>query len=334
MEHMLIDVDDDQRRVLLGAMREVATGGDTEALTPVDRTTLIAANTYLFRSPDPLDVEALAAVTPPALAEAFTGGDVDHAAQLLTVMAVVDGVVDDARIATVLRFADALGVDADYLHQLSALAEQNLKWLIADVQRQNLRSIVGHDLDMSVDEWIVPYHDNPDPELEARYRALGELPEKTLGRAFHDFYVTNGFAFPGARDGVNAGFGTPHDTTHVLSGYSTTPQGEILVSTFTAGMHPDRPMSGHILPVIMTWHMGVELVHFVGEFSGALDPEKFWVAWERGSEVTTDVFDPDWDFWTEATRPLDEIRADYAVPPLDPVHAADDRVPDWYQPSA
>jgi hypothetical protein len=120
----------------------------------------------------------------------------------------------------------------------------------------------------------------------------------------------------------------------VLSGYDTTPQGELLVSTFTAGMHPHEPMSGHILPVIMTWHMGVELVHFAGKFSGALDPEKFWVAWDRGSDVTTDVFASGWDFWGAVERPLEELRTAYAVPPLDPRHAAHGDVPDWYRPSA
>ena len=38
---------------------------------------------------------------------------------------------------------------------------------------------------------------------------------------------------------------------HVLSGYDTSLQGELLVSTFTAGMHPDEPITGHILPVII-----------------------------------------------------------------------------------
>ena len=64
----------------------------------------------------------------------------------------------------------------------------------------------------------------------------------------------------------------------ILSGYDTSPQGELLVSTFTAGMHPHEPMSGHILPVIMSWHMGIELVHLAGSSTGQLDPEKFWCA--------------------------------------------------------
>jgi len=40
----------------------------------------------------------------------------------------------------------------------------------------------------------------------------------------------------------------------VISDYDTSARGELLVSTFTAGMHPINPMSGHILPVIFFFH--------------------------------------------------------------------------------
>ena len=224
------------------------------------------------------------------------------------------------------------------MRQLTELGRQNLQWVAADVARQNLRSITGHVVKSSIDDWILPYRGGgADPELAARYTALGDLPEGTLGRTFFEFYRVHGFTFPGEADGLNAEFATPHDSTHVLSGYDTSPQGELLVSTFTAGMHPHEPMSGHILPVIISWHLGIELAKFAGSIHGSLDPEKFWVAWSRGGEVTTDVFAKGahgWDFWGSVGRPLDDLRAEYTVPPLDPAHAADGVVPDWYRASA
>jgi len=78
----------------------------------------------------------------------------------------------------------------------------------------------------------------------------------------------------------------------------------------------------------------VELVKFAGSITGQLDPEKFWVAWDRDSDVTTDVFAPEWDFWAQVEEPLEELRAAYSVPMLDARYAAHGDVPDWYRPSA
>lgn len=332
---MLVDASPAQADAILRAMRDVATARSTQRLTDADRSSLIAASTYVFRRVEPLDPDGLATIEPSALRDTLDDADLaNHAVQFLTVMATIDGDVDARKIHDVLRVAAVLGVHEDYVRQLGALARGNLRWLVADVQRQNLLSITGKHLRVDEDEWILPYKAHPDPALVARHERLGALPAGTFGQAFHEFYKRNGFAFAGDPNSVNAAFATPHDSAHVLSGYDTSPQGELLVSTFTAGMHRFEPMSGHILPVIMTWHMGIELVKFAGKFTGGLDPEKFFVAWTRGSELTTDTFAPGWDFWREAERPLDDVRADHHVPPLEARFAASGDYPSWYTPSA
>jgi hypothetical protein len=99
-------------------------------------------------------------------------------------------------------------------------------------------------------------------------------------------------------------------------------------------MHPDDAVTAHILPVIISWHLGVPLADFAGSATGALDPRKFWVAWSRGDQLTGDTLARDWDFWALVDRPLDDVRAAMGVPPLDPADAADGAYPDWYHPSA
>lgn len=37
-------------------------------------------------------------------------------------------------------------------------------------------------------------------------------------------------------------------------------------------MHPLEPMAGHILPVIFSWHLGIELNPVAGKWTGALHP--------------------------------------------------------------
>lgn len=125
----------------------------------------------------------------------------------------------------------------------------------------------------------------------------------------------------------------PHDSAHVLSGYDTSVQGELLVSTSTAGMHPDDAVTAHVLPVIISWHLGVPLAELAGSATGALDRRKFWVAWSRG-ELTGDTLARGWDFWAHVDQSLDDVRAAMSVPPLDRADAADGEHPDWYHPSA
>ena len=96
----------------------------------------------------------------------------------------------------------------------------------------------------------------------------------------------------------------------------------------------DDAVSAHILPVIISWHLGVPLADFAGAGTGSLDPRKFWVAWDRGDQLTGDTLAPDWDFWAHTDTPLETVRRAMGVPPLDPADAADGRYPDWYEPTA
>jgi hypothetical protein len=75
-------------------------------------------------------------------------------------------------------------------------------------------------------------------------------------------------------------------------------------------------------------------VKFAGSITGALDPAAFWLAWSRGSATTTDTFADGWDLWAVAAMPLERVRADYAVPPLDPGLAGSSALPAGYRPSA
>ena len=50
--------------------------------------------------------------------------------------------------------------------------------------------------------------------------------------------------------------------------------------------------------------------------TGQLDPERFWEAWMRGSELTVDTFAPGWNIWGIAQEPLENVRRHYNVPPL------------------
>lgn len=273
---------------------------------------MLAAAHYMLRRPDISDVGSLPLTTPDDLRALLGDRDVAaEAVKYLAIMALVDGVLDEAKIARVLEYSRALDVEADYLTELVEAASGHMSWVIADMTRKNFDSVISRSSEgLDPAAWIMPYGgDKADPALVARYEALGRLPDNTFGKALWEFDKTNGYSFPGDPGALNAAFATPHDSTHVISGYDTSYRGEILVSTFTAAMHPVHPISGHILPVIFSWHLGVQMNAVAKSARGALDPGEFWRAWRRGDEARVDTFAPSWDFWAHVATPLDELRS-------------------------
>jgi hypothetical protein len=301
---------------ILGAMRAVAEAGGQPA-SEAARRALVAAYRYLFRQRDMLDVAALEPPDPLALAKALSGrGLSEDATKFLTIMAFIDGHLDQEKIAAVMRYATALGVKEVYLDEVAEVARGHVKAALADMTRLNIESITGQPwTGDDATAWILPYTGaNADPTLVARFETLGALPTDTFGHAFWSHFKENGYAFPGAPEGLNAAFSIPHDSVHVLTGYDTHPRGELLASTFTAAMHRRYPMAGHILPVIFSWHLGLQINKVAGDASGALDPEEFWHAWAAGEASPIDTFAPEWDFWQSVGEPLGMLRQRFGLP--------------------
>ncbi len=72
-----------------------------------------------------------------------------------------------------------------------------------------------------------------DAAVSERWRALGDCPEGSLGRAMARFYADRGFRLPGEVGGGNEAL-AHHDWVHVVTGYDTTPIGELEVTAFMA----------------------------------------------------------------------------------------------------
>jgi hypothetical protein len=304
---------------ILGAMRQVALAGG-RPLSHADSASIAAAGHYLMRRGAMIDGGSLPAVEPADLVDALKGERElgQEAVKYLAVMALVDGALDHAKIARVLEYARALDIEAAYLTELVEAASGHMDWVIADMTHRNAESVVSGPWGNRGDPaaWIVPYGGaNAQPELTARYEALGKLPDSTFGKAYWKFNKDNGYTFPGDPTALNAGFATPHDSTHVISGYDASPRGEILVSTFTAAMHPINPMAGHILPVIFNGHLGVKFNDVARYTTGGFDPDEFWHAWARGRETTVDIFSPSWNFWEWVEHDLEDVRRTFNVSP-------------------
>lgn len=316
---MILRVPRPQSDAILGAMRAIALAHGDDGVAPIDRQT-IAACAQIVLGRDPGDADTVAPRDPQQLADALLSHeDAQQAVRLLAVMSLVGGRIDAEKTALVQQFADALGSDEDYLRILAETAAGEVAQAAACIVRKNAESFphletAGIDRDAIAP--FLPYRETPDPELEARYATLGELPPSTFGRAFHAHFVSHGFAFPGNPGGLAEGFTTPHDSSHVLSGYSTSQLGELCVSTFIGAMHPDHPMAAEVLPVLFSWHLGIHLNDIAGAATGYFEPRRFWTAWDRGAAMSTDIVAAEWDFWNATEVDLEELRAAYDLPPV------------------
>ena len=273
---------------VLGAMRAVALEHGGPGLTEMDRETIGSAALIVFGLGE-VEVDALATVDPAGLAAATNRCRGRGAARcaMLSVMSLADGEIDAEKTALVRAYADALGVEADYLDILTEAAADEIAQAAACIVPQERRELPPRRLEPSLGQ-----RDRPLLPLQRRLRTRSSRPATRPSASSpptasatpsSSHFQKNGFFFPGNPDGLAEGFTTPHDSSHVLSGYSTSEGGEICVSTFIGAMHPDHPMAAEVLPVIFSWHLGVKLNDIANSTTGVFEPRHFWTAWERGA---------------------------------------------------
>jgi len=332
-----------QAAAIATAIAVVASAGGRDPLSSLGAGTAQAASRYVLGQPTAAHALTEGTVVPSTVPSTAAADELaslvsdpweaEVTTRLLAVAALADGTFDGAKVDRLLGYADALGVTGDYLHQIELGAAGDAAEMGRDMMRENLRSIPGIGWDeqwspADVERALAPYVGAAaDPALAASYERLADCPPGSLGRSFFDFYDRYGFSFPGDAGALNEHFATRHDATHLLSGYNTSLQGELLVSTFTATMHEVNAMSGHIVPVIVSWHVGTQVNEVARHATGAYDPEKFFVAWARGAAAATDTFDPAWSLWDHAGGDIDELRTSYGIRPLDPRFASTMPVP-------
>lgn len=227
---------------------------------------------------------------------------------------------------SVEHYARIIGVDEPMVRVARRYANEQMALMYADIQRNSwytaetkrealrgrlwelLRSKVAY-------TGVVPDH-----HIEKRWAALGDLPVNTWGRQVFDFYGAHGFPLPGSRHGIGE-VSARHDWVHVLADYPPTPEGEIDVFTFiAAAMNDPRGFSLLVttLALFQTYsirHVAMKRIAIARADTlgdpGA--PERFADAMHRGLCTTLDPMQI--DQFAYADRDLDELRAEWEIPP-------------------
>jgi len=308
----------------LQAMSEVARAA-AAGLTRPQRAMLDAFQRLLLQTD--LDVDALAPIDPAELAKSLhVPVEARQLIRLMAALCVADGPPSLAQVDLLAAHAMALGVKEPAVQVLRPLAKGNLlRFRIAFMRHahiriylRNTRHILGGVLPMFRGALVAGGVLPEDTELVARFRALQELPEDTLGYEFFRHCTNEGLKLPGEKGGFPLG-ALYHDFSHLLAGYDTSPEGEIKNAAFQAGFTQEDDDFFVALFALVIHTAGVNLAPFpvpklpgrIGEGTLAWD----WLhALERGAAMKVDLSDG-WDFWEVVRLPIDVVRGRLGVVP-------------------
>ncbi|MCA9656745.1 MAG: hypothetical protein KC486_00235 [Myxococcales bacterium] len=236
----------------------------------------------------------------------------------MLVMSMADGELVPAEAALVAEFAAALEIADASVTNLERLAAKRYRIARLDILRRQWAALKIRDIAAEEGPGIYwrallgVLRRNEDPALAARFRAFAELPAGSLGRAYYDFTTRNGFSFPGEL-GAPPEVITFHDMTHVLAGYDTTPDEEILVAAFTAGYVRREPLD-MLMFVLPQFQLGVEIAPGVPPEYDYLDPARLLCAVRRGAAMNINL-NEGWDYFDVVHEPLEALRERYNILP-------------------
>jgi uncharacterized tellurite resistance protein B-like protein len=265
-----------------------------------------------------VDVRDVAPITPEELAEHLDGVETRHAfVRWLVILTTMDGEVTDDETERVSEYARALGVQERAIRDLRLLAAGHVRRAAFDIGRRSfapqLLGKVWRERGVrALWELVSAATGVGGADVKARFEALGGLPEGTLGHALYHQFVDNEFPIPGEKGGA-PDYLLFHDLGHVIAGYGTTPDQELLVAGFQAGYMNVDGLAMYLM-IAMLFQLSVEPVaklRGVEPRRGALDIDRFMTAVARGRSLNVDLIE--WDPWPHMDRPLDDVRAELGI---------------------
>jgi hypothetical protein len=306
-------------------------------LTEVQRAVL---NAHVAAMTDfPVDVTEIAPIGPQEFAEGMRGRNAAYRTRMVQVMLLGEMLLVpiprevSERVET---YAAWLGVGDDMIDVVRRIAHGSLGLALMDFERsgyfEHLLSEPPDHLHVSRaldDAWEKACSDDA---LHAKWAALEHCPQGSLGLGVWRFYRARGFTFPGRPESAPPTL-AQHDWVHVLADYGSTVESEIEVFGLISRANDDPRAFSLLAMVLGLFETGYLYGAAKGFFEydrGHLsrDAERMAVRLadatyrgailathlnDTGRHDATDLLATDW--FAHADRPLDEVRADYGLPP-------------------
>ncbi len=306
----------------LRAMAMVARASEN-GLSDVHRALLYAAQKVILKTE--INIDQLSSIEPSELAEHFSNHALaEQLIRGMVVMSLAEGPATTPHVEQIKAFANALGVDEPAVKAIHYLAEKNILMFRLNFYRHShIKDYIanqyhGHGGFIGVIKGILGATGLvEDQELAQRFYNLEKLPKDTLGNHLFKQHRDNGFFFPGEKGGFPIG-AIFHDCGHILSGYDTSPEGEILNAAFQSGYRKNTDAFFTLLFAVLIHTAGVNVAPFempklLGRIGQDGIAEELFKAVERGNAMNTDLGD-NWDFWPFLELPLEEARNRLGIP--------------------
>jgi len=220
----------------------------------------------------------------------------------------------EERISSFGHLATKLGFDKRFAKQLHKLCHDKVLSMALD-QFRGLSLEMGGSMWKSMLKMAAGFfHLDGNKEMLAEYQRYQTLPDHIFGKVLTDYYRDNHFALPGTAGEPMSNTIRIHDIHHVLSGYPTTPLGEICVIAFDGALM-EEDLGKALIGYVAQFQVGLQFDKGIPRWKNQFKPDLVLRAFERGGECNVNYLQLDFDFTELLEEPLAAVRERFNISP-------------------
>ena len=296
---------------ITGLLKGVATNEGELPLHPIHKRTLEAVCEHLFHSE--VDVDALGH----SLADAETKvADLELRQEVLNIAGVLPFLELETmgrKLEAFSRLAQNFGFDRRFSKELIQLCHKKAGQLEIDSLRAGALEVGAPAWKFALKIASGFFHLDGDQETLDRYTRYQSLDADTFGKILTDYYRDNHFPLPGTRGAPFSNAFKIHDIHHILSGYPTTPLGELCVLAFDGALM-NEDLGKLLIVSVAQWQVGFK-ISTDPVWKNQFDPDVVFRAFERGGNCCVDYLQPDFHFTELLEEKLEDVRKRFNISP-------------------
>lgn len=158
------------------------------------------------------------------------------------------------------------------------------------------------------------FHLDGNKKTLEEYQAYRKLAEGTFGREMVRYYDENEFPLPGSSGAIFSNLLMMHDKHHVLTGYDTSPLGEICVAAFDNAVSGGK-MNINLALLVAQFQIGMTVDPSITTWVHQFDAESVFTSLSRAENIKINYMVKNFDFKPYMPQPLEDVRAQLGISP-------------------